>query len=51
MDFDLSDADGLTGKDLAEIDLLHFEADAAAGGDGDDDSRVRAALRRDAPMT
>ena len=33
--FDLFDADGLTGEDLAEIDLAHFEADAAARCDGD----------------
>jgi hypothetical protein len=26
---------GLTGEDLAEVDLLPVEADAAAGGDGD----------------
>lgn len=33
--FDLSDTDGLAGEDLTEIDFSHFEADAAAGGDGD----------------
>lgn len=33
--FDLFDADGLTGEDEAEVDLLAIVADAAAGGDGD----------------
>lgn len=32
---DLLDADGLSGEDLAEVDLPALEADAAAGGDGD----------------
>nr|WP_084831460.1 hypothetical protein [Mesorhizobium ciceri] len=35
MVLDLFDADGLTGKDEAEIDLLAVETDAPAGGDGD----------------
>ena len=32
---DLFDSDGLAGEDLAEVDFLAVEADAAAGGDGD----------------
>ncbi|WP_065008979.1 hypothetical protein [Mesorhizobium sp. AA22] len=32
---DLFDADGLTGKDEAEIDILAVETDLPAGGDGD----------------
>ena len=35
MVLDLFDADGLTGKDEAEVDLLAIVANAAAGGDGD----------------
>ena len=31
----LFDADGLSGKDLAEVDLLPVEADASACCDGD----------------
>jgi hypothetical protein len=30
----LFDSDGLAGEDLAEIDFLAIEADAAAGGHG-----------------
>ena len=32
---DLFDSNGLAGEDLAEVDFLAIEADAAAGGDGD----------------
>jgi N-acetylglutamate synthase-like GNAT family acetyltransferase len=32
---DLFDSDGLAGEDLAEVDFLAVETDAAAGGDGD----------------
>ena len=32
---DLFDSAGLAGEDLAEVDLLAVETDAAAGGDGD----------------
>lgn len=35
MVFDLFDADGLTGEDQTEIDLLPFVADASACCDGD----------------
>jgi len=35
MVLDLFDADGLTGKDEAEVDLLAIVANAAAGDDGD----------------
>ncbi len=35
---DLFDANHLTGKDLAQIDLAGFDADASA--DGDDDASV-----------
>jgi len=46
--FDLFDADGLTGEDLAEIDLAHFEADAAARCDGDGPIVERIIERRQA---